>query len=106
MGLTLVGVLLAAAIAIGSVGYFGATRALGTATDEQFSKLGLLFEERGHRLVNPVESQLNVLVHDPLVQATNLPERLERLPVLAAVLRSNPTVKSVYVGYGNGEFIL
>lgn len=46
------------------------------------------------------------MVHDPLSQAAQWDERLERLPVLAEGLRANTVISAVYVGYPNGEFLL
>lgn len=89
-----------------TLGYKGANDALTVALEEQFETLGVMLRERARRLVDPVQSQLAMLVHDQVTIASDLSTRLSRLPVLSSVLDSNPTLQNLYVGYPNGEFLL
>lgn len=91
---------------IAYVGYSGMNSTMRASLGDQFESLHRLLHERGRRLVEPIQSQLGLLIHDRLSLARNLPARLDRLPILVESLRVNPTVKSVYAGYPNGEFIL
>ncbi|MCZ2720738.1 hypothetical protein O1D97_03545 [Marinomonas sp. 15G1-11] len=98
------------ALAIGgtilSLGYKGVNDALTAALEEQFETIGMMVRERARRLIDPVQSQLGILVHDQITIASDLSTRLSRLPVLADALKSNPTIRNIYVGYTNGEFFL
>lgn len=89
-----------------AIGYHGLTDALRVATQEQFQNLGALMQERTRRLIDPVRSQLGILIHDPLSSGGDLSSRLDRLPVLAASLRGNKVIRNVYAGYPNGEFFM
>lgn len=88
------------------LGYNGANNGLQAALEEQFDTLGVMIQERARRLIEPVQSQLGILIHDQVTVASDLSTRLSRLPVLAEALKNNPTIRNVYVGYVNGEFFL
>ncbi|MDN6859294.1 HD domain-containing phosphohydrolase [Pseudomonas sp. CAN2814] len=87
-------------------GYRGVEGALVTAAGESASQLGATINERIRRLLDPAESALRLLTHDPISQTDNLPARLDRLPMLVENLRANRTLSAVYIGYPNGEFLL
>ncbi|MDU4249489.1 HD domain-containing phosphohydrolase [Pseudomonas sp.] len=87
-------------------GYRGVEGALVTAAGESASQLGATINERIRRLIDPAESTLRLLTHDPISQTDNLPARLDRLPMLVENLRANRTLSAVYIGYPNGEFLL
>lgn len=57
-------------------------------------------------LLAPVTNSLQLLVHDTLLEAQTLDQRLERLPMLIQVLRSNPVTSAVYAGYPDKDFVL
>ncbi|WP_165943011.1 MULTISPECIES: HD domain-containing phosphohydrolase [Marinomonas] len=88
------------------LGYKGVNNALTAALEEQFDTIGVMVRERIRRLTEPVQSQLSILIHDQMTVASDLSTRLSRLPVLAEALKSNPTIRNIYVGYANGEFFL
>ncbi|MEL0636770.1 HD domain-containing phosphohydrolase [Marinomonas sp. TI.3.20] len=88
------------------LGYKGVNNALTAALAEQFDTIGVMVRERIRRLTEPVQSQLSILIHDQMTVASDLSTRLSRLPVLAEALKSNPTIRNIYVGYTNGEFFL
>jgi len=58
------------------------------------------------RLIQPLQSTLRLLVHDPLTTAEELEQRQQRLPVLIEALRANRVVSAVYVGYPDRSFWL
>ncbi len=77
-----------------------------SAAGDSAQEFGKTINERAQRLINPVQSTIRILSHDPIAQASNLQQRLDRLPVLTESLDTNPMLSAIYVGYPNGEFIL
>ncbi|REG85655.1 HD domain-containing phosphohydrolase [Marinomonas pollencensis] len=98
------GVAIASTVSV--LGYNGMNHALTAALEEQFGTIGVMVRERIRRLTEPVQSQLSILTHDQITTATDLSTRLSRLPVLSEALKSNATIRNIYVGYANGEFFL
>ena len=87
-------------------GYRGTEGALLLAANDSARQLGTVLNERAGRLLNPVESTLRLLAHDPIASADTLQSRLDRLPVLVEALKANEMLSAAYVGYDSGEFIL
>lgn len=81
-------------------------QALILATTETAQQLGLTINERAQRITGPARSALQILSHDPLLQARTLNQRMARLPVLVEALKSNEVLSAIYAGYPNGEFFL
>lgn len=65
-----------------------------------------LLEERLQRLLQPTRTALRQISFDSLVEATSLPDRLERIYVLSEELRANPLLSALYIGYADGDFLL
>lgn len=80
--------------------------ALLIATTESARQLSDTLNEKAKRLTGPAQSALKILSYDPLLQASSLEQRQQRLPVLFETLRSNDVLSAIYVGYTNGEFFL
>lgn len=80
--------------------------ALLLATTESAKQLSVTLNEKAQRLTGPAQSALQILSYDPLLHASDLPERLSRLPVLFETLDSNDVLSAIYAGYENGEFFL
>ncbi len=57
-------------------------------------------------LLAPVTNSLQLLVYDTLLEADTLEKRIERLPLMVQVLRSNPVSSAVYAGYPDKDFVL
>lgn len=57
-------------------------------------------------LLAPVQNSIQLLVHDTLLEADSLEQRLERLPLLLQVLKSNPVTSAIYAGYPDRDFVL
>lgn len=87
-------------------GYRGAEAAMLAAANDSARQLGSTLNERAGRLINPAESAIRLLAHDPIAAATDLETRLQRIPVLVETLNANATLSAVYIGYANGEFVL
>ncbi|MCL7462950.1 HD domain-containing phosphohydrolase [Pseudomonas sp. NW5] len=77
-----------------------------SAASDDVERVGDLISERAGHMLAPARSTLSLLQHDPITRANSLPERLQRLPVLAATLEVDPTLSAVYIGYANGDFLL
>ena len=50
---------------------------LVAAASDSANQVGSLLDERAERLLSPGENALRMLVHDPLVSAGNLSDRVE-----------------------------
>ena len=87
-------------------GYRGGSAALVAAANDSARQLAAVLNERARRLISPAENVIRVLAHSPLAEAEDMDARLQHLPVLAEVLRSNPMLSAVYIGYDDGEFLL
>lgn len=89
-----------------SQSYQGNKQALIIATSETAQQLSKTINEKVKRLTAPAQSALQILSHDPLLQATTLAQRIARLPVLTETLNANEMLSAIYTGYDNGEFFL
>ncbi|MBM7060367.1 HAMP domain-containing protein [Pseudomonas sp. UL073] len=87
-------------------GYRGIQQTLVAAAGDSAQLLGKTINERARRLIDPAQSSIRLLTYDDVAQADNLPQRLERLPLLVESLDANKMLSAVYVGYPNGEFML
>ncbi|WP_068826157.1 HD domain-containing phosphohydrolase [Pseudomonas sp. BMS12] len=87
-------------------GYRGIQQALVAAAGDSAKQLSQAINERARRLIDPAQSSIRLLAYDPVSRADNLPQRLERLPLLVESLASNKMLSAAYVGYPNGEFLL
>ena len=83
-----------------------ARQALVSASGDSAQRVSMLITERVQRIVNPADAIVGLLAYDPVTTATTLPQRLRRLPVLAALLQQNPLLSALYVGYPDGQFLL
>lgn len=54
----------------------------------------------------PPMQALNLLSLSPLIQTDSLAERLNYFPLLAQVLRDNPQLNSVYIGWQDGDYLM
>ncbi|TDF81047.1 HD domain-containing phosphohydrolase [Pseudomonas sp. H9] len=86
--------------------YLGMQQALVSASADTAQQLSRTINERARRLLDPALSSIQLLAYDPLSKASNLPQRLDRLPLLVASLNANKMLSAVYAGYPNGEFLL
>lgn len=86
--------------------YHSVQQIMLSAAGDSAQEFGKIISERARRLINPSQSAIRLLSHDPIAQSNNLHQRLSRLPVLIESLNSNDMLSAVYIGYPNGEFIL
>ncbi len=56
------------------------------------------------RVVEPVETAVQLIAFDGVVRARTLEERLNSVALLGTALNQVPALASVYVGYPNGDF--
>ncbi|MBZ2167490.1 HD domain-containing phosphohydrolase [Marinobacter sp. F4216] len=97
------GMLLLTLIMVGQ-SFLGLERAKVTAASDAAHQLVMNADDRLRSVTRPPAITLALLSHDPLGQAKNLEERLERLPAIVDILKASEVVSAVYVGYPNGEF--
>ncbi len=86
--------------------YRGAQEALISASTDAIGFIREAIAEKTRRIIDPAEEQLNFVAYSPLPQATDLPTRLQQVPMIAEALNRNPLIDAFYIGYANGEFIL
>jgi HD-GYP domain-containing protein (c-di-GMP phosphodiesterase class II) len=101
-----IGSMLAIAAILVTFGWVSTKKILLETAAQSARSTGTIAEERSFRLLDPGRSTLRVLAFDPVVSASTVKERLERLPVLAEELTTNPLISAIYAGYDNGDFLL
>ncbi|WP_336335288.1 HD domain-containing phosphohydrolase [Pseudomonas putida] len=85
-------------------GYRGLRQTLVAAAGDAAQQVGKTIDERARRLIDPAQSSIRLLAHNPT--ARTLAQRLERLPQLVETLDANRMLSAAYMGYANGEFLL
>ncbi len=86
--------------------YMGQRDVLLEASRSSAQQFASKLDSETLRLIQPLQSTLRLLVHDPLTTAEQLEQRLQRLPVLVEALRANPVISAVYIGYPDHSFWL
>ena len=99
------GMLVLTVVLIGQ-SFRGMETAKVSAASAAARQLAVSVDDRIHAITAPPTTALAILSHDALAAADTLPERLERLPVLADILASSAIVSAVYAGYPDGDFLL
>ena len=94
------------AIALISLGWAGARQSMLDTASKAAKDAGLLITEKTHRMLEPAQATLRLLATDPIVDATTLDQRLQRLRTLSDVLTSNNLASAIFVGYATGDFML
>lgn len=89
---------------IGVLGYRLAAQMLEATANDLTMRIGQETANELADLVRPAEMATNMLAFDALVDARELPARLQRLPLLREALRDSPALSSIYVGYADGDF--
>ena len=89
---------------IGALGYRLAAQMLEATANDLTVRIGQETANELADLVRPAEMATNMLAFDALVDARELPARLQRLPLLREALRDSPALSSIYVGYADGDF--
>nr|WP_296507672.1 HD domain-containing phosphohydrolase [Rhodoferax sp.] len=89
-----------------AVGWQGARQSLLDTASRSAADAGKLITEKSYRLLEPAQVTLNLLSTSSLTTASNLEQRLERLPTMVEVLTSNPLTSAIYAGYASGDFFM
>lgn len=84
-------------------GYRSAKAALLSASLDDAARHGRAVEGEVRRLLDPAETLLRLLAHDPLLRAGAAPP-MDRLPVLAEAFQADPLLDAAYIGYPDGGF--
>ncbi|HEY9397565.1 MAG TPA: HD domain-containing phosphohydrolase [Burkholderiales bacterium] len=77
-----------------------------SATERVFEHIGRETHLSLNQTLAPVGDFADVLALQPFVEARNLPERLQALPLLQHAFTANPQIEAVYAGYADGSFFL
>ncbi|MDZ5111713.1 HD domain-containing phosphohydrolase [Pseudomonas putida] len=85
-------------------GYHGIRQTLVAAAGDSAQQIGKTIDERARRLIDPVQSSIRLLAHNPAAQTPA--QRLERLPQLVETLDANRMLSAAYMGYPSGDFLL
>lgn len=85
-------------------GYRGIRQTLVAAAGDTAQQVGKTIDERTRRLIDPVQSSIRLLAHNPA--AHTQAQRLERLPQLVETLNANRMLSAAYMGYPSGDFLL
>ncbi|RII76767.1 HD domain-containing phosphohydrolase [Pseudomonas monteilii] len=85
-------------------GYRGIRQTLVAAAGDTAQQVGKTIDERARRLIDPVQSSIRLLAHNPA--AHTQAQRLERLPQLVETLNANRMLSATYMGYPSGDFLL
>lgn len=85
-------------------GYRGLRQTLVTAAGDGAQQVGKTIEERARRLVEPAQSSIRLLAFNP--PASDLQQRLQRLPQMVETLNANRMLSAAYLGYPSGDFML
>lgn len=72
----------------------------------RFEIAGQLTLKELQNLYGPAELSAGLLSQQRLMNATTLEERLDSIPFLVTLLKSQPAVQSAYIGYGTGDFFM
>lgn len=87
-------------------GYRGMQAGILEVADQASQQLTVTVNERIQKLMEPSQMLIRMLRHDPLVNTTDLQSRQNRVPAIAEVLKANPLLSAVYIGYDNADFLL
>ncbi|MCE0908844.1 MULTISPECIES: HD domain-containing phosphohydrolase [Pseudomonas] len=85
-------------------GYRGIRQTLVAAAGDTAQQVCKTIDERARRLIDPVQSSIRLLAHNPA--AHTQAQRLERLPQLVETLNANRMLSAAYMGYPSGDFLL
>ncbi len=85
-------------------GYYGIRQTLVAAAGDAAQQVGKTIDERARRLIDPAQSSIRLLAHNPA--AHTQAQRFERLPQLVETLDANRMLSAAYIGYTNGDFLL
>ncbi len=88
------------------LGQISARQTVLMTTAERLQDAGRLINEQTGRMLEPARATLLQMSFDPLTSAPDLATRLQRAFVLIEPLAANQLLSSLYIGYGNGDFLL
>ena len=89
-----------------TVNWFEAKTLLLDAATSKAEMTSQITEQKVQQIIDPAEALLRVLAFDPVVEASTLPQRLQRLEAFTTNLYANPLLTAVYIGYDNGDYFL
>jgi HD-GYP domain-containing protein (c-di-GMP phosphodiesterase class II) len=88
------------------VGYLTSRTLINTLADDLTLSIGRETNSELQRILQPVETVINVLALDELSRQHSHSQRMSRLDLMRNLLDNHPSLSSVYVGYENGDFFM
>lgn len=82
------------------------SRIMLSTGDELFERLSLQVETQLENMYQPPSQALSLLSLGNLPNTDTLAQRLPHLPSFAQVLRDNPQLNSVYIGWPDGDYLM
>jgi HD-GYP domain-containing protein (c-di-GMP phosphodiesterase class II) len=92
--------------AIGGLGYKNSQEMIENSAEDLIMRISRETLSEFTRIVGPAEMAARLLSQGVITRAQTLPERLQFLAPMREALKSSPTINSLYVGYGNGDFFM
>ena len=101
-----IGLILAVGLVLGWFNYHKNAEIILSASEQLFDQINQEIMTHFRQVSAHTGSDIDLLVLTPIVHAGTLPERLKALPLLATVLRDEPSLSAVQVGYDNGDYFV
>ena len=92
--------------AIGGLGYTISRDILKTTANELSSRIGRETSREFSNVIGPAEMATRLLSQNDIATAGSLEQRLKSIGFIREALNDSPELSSLYVGYGNGDFLL
>ncbi|WP_419605926.1 hypothetical protein [Thiolapillus sp.] len=101
-----IGLILAVGLVLGWFNYHKNAEVILSASEQLFDQINQEIMTHFRQVSAHTGSDIDLLVLTPIVRAGTLPERLKAPPLLATVLRDEPSLSAVQVGYDNGDYFV
>lgn len=98
--------LLVVALVLAWNSYSNTRQVISSAVDESIKHVSQSLKDKIRGILQPAETQLELLAYHQIADAVTLDERLRAAPMAYSALVANPLMDAWYVGYDNGDFVL
>ncbi|WP_263141698.1 HD domain-containing phosphohydrolase [Pseudomonas sp. RIT-PI-AD] len=106
IGLLFTLLLILSGVILGLFNYWQTSQIILSSSEQLFARIRHAVERDLRDTYRPVRQALGVLALDGAIGATDTAQRLKLLPAFAQVLRDNPQLASLYLGYRTGDFFM
>lgn len=101
-----IALILAVGSIIGWLGYKFSSDILENSAQELNARISRETASEFKIFIGPAEMATRLISHSTIVDAQSLEERLRRTASMREALSDSPTLTSIFVGYGNGDFFM